>query len=96
MNLKTPLQENIGFRYGNTNDFKRKYSEEYGSLCSIYDYDPLINPEDSLTALLEENCNSDEDIGCDVKYLRVQDIIKTKGDSIYGPHRQGISLPKTS
>lgn len=94
--IKSPLEIKAYSQdssYSNFQKSKRitsQYSEAYVAICSLYGYDPFKDPEDSLTALLEQNFNSEEEVPNQFKYVKVDDVIKTKGVSIYGPRREDV------
>jgi hypothetical protein len=86
--MKTPS----GY-YTREQENNQKYSDCYLALSSIFSSNPLTKRRNSLTTLLEQDFFfPEEESKSNYVYINVKDVIKSKGNSIFGPKREDIGI----
>lgn len=79
--------------YMRTYDGNESYSDCYIALSSVFGVNPLNRRRNSLTSLLEQDfCFPDEEKKSRFIYINVNDVIKSKGNSVFGPKREDIGI----
>lgn len=66
------------------------FTESFLTLASVMGINPLVSKDDFLAALLEQSFDMFEDDKQPFKYIKVSDVIKTRGNAINGPRREDI------
>lgn len=76
--------------YYTTDYSKKRFTESYIVLGSFFNVNPLILPENTLSALLEMDFGFPNEDNGPVCYMDVKNVVKSKGNSINGPHREDV------
>lgn len=81
------------YSYYKTETSKKEFTESYLVLGTFFQIYPYVPTENTLDALLEIDFGlPDEGEQVPVCYMEVKNVVKSKGNSINGPHREDIGM----
>lgn len=86
--VKTPIEH-----YSKVHEENNPYSDCFIALSSVFATNPLTKRRNSLTSLLEQEfCFPDDNQKATYVYINVRDVIKSKGNAVFGPKREDIGI----